>query len=356
MNEKQKVCILSIDGGGIRGIIPAVILKSIQEKIGLKGGQHNDHIINYFDLVAGTSTGGILACGLLAPAGKMPKFTIDNLLDLYVDKGQDIFQRRYWTGIGPIFGHRYKCSNLEEILSKYFGDIKLSELIKPCIISSYDIVKRKTHFFTSFNASVSSRDFKVRDVLKATSAAPTYFEPARIRSLNDAEYALIDGGVFVNNPSLCAYAEARRMMFREKDVAKPSARDMIIVSIGTGKAEKSYLYRKAKKWGAAGWISPLINIMMSANSETVDYQLRAIYDTLPATEKSCYLRLQMDLPVNRVSSDMDDASEKNINALKDIANHFVTENDDVLGKLADLLLKNNVKRTRTAEPEPAEPA
>jgi uncharacterized protein len=356
MNEKQKVCILSIDGGGIRGIIPAIILKSLQEKIGSKKGQYNDHIINYFDLVAGTSTGGILACGLLAPVGKMPKYTIDDLLDLYVEKGGAIFQKRYWTRFGHIFGHRYECSNMEEILSKYFGDIKLSELIKPCIISSYDIVKRRTHFFTSFNARVSSRDFRVRDILRATSAAPTYFEPARIRSLNDAEYALIDGGVFVNNPALCAYAETRRMMFREKDLANPSAKDMIIVSLGTGKAEKSYLYEQAKKWGAARWISPLINIMMSANSETVDYQLRAIFDTLPAEEKSSYTRLQMDLPANRVSSDMDDASEKNIKGLKNIANHFVTENDEILEILAELLLKNNLKRTRTAEAEPAEPA
>jgi uncharacterized protein len=342
LEKKQKVCILSIDGGGIRGIIPAIILQHIEEKINSKTGQ-NENVSQYFDLVAGTSTGGILACGMLMPKdGMIPKYSVRDIIELYEKEGPGIFKKRFMTRFGHYLGCRYDTVNIRNPLNDYFGETKLSELIKPCIISAYDIDRRRAHFFTSFDAVEKTKNFFVRDVLQATSAAPTYFEPAKIKSLNQAEYALIDGGVFVNNPALCAYAEARKMEFPEKGHDKPDAKDMIIISMGTGSSARRYLYDNARKWGAIGWISPLIDIMMSASSETVHYQLKKIYESLPEPDNSCYYRLQLDLSDNRVNSEMDDASKENIDSLKNLAYHFVADNEAILNTITDLLLKNNL--------------
>ena len=342
LEKKQKVCILSIDGGGIRGIIPAIILQQIEEKINSKTGL-NKNVSQYFDLVAGTSTGGILACGMLTPKdGMIPKYSVRDIIQLYENEGPGIFKKRYKTRIGHFFGCRYDNVNIQNPLNEYFGETRLNELLKPCIISAYDIDRRRAHFFTSFDAVEKTKNFFVKDVLQATSAAPTFFEPAKVKSLNQAEYALIDGGVFVNNPALCAYAEARKMKFPEKQHDKPTAKNMIIISLGTGSIKKGYLHGKARKWGAIGWIKPLINIMMSASSEVVDYHLKRIFESLPGPDSICYIRFQLDLPEKIVDPEMDNASKKNLEALKNTALRYVDDNEDIVSNVADLLLKNNV--------------
>jgi len=137
-------------------------------------------------------------------------------------------------------------------------------------------------FFKQQRAKVDpGAEFMVRDVARATSAAPTYFECAKVTSFNNTSYPLIDGGVLVNNPALCAYAEARTMTFDqlrpgvfENGSDKPTGKDMIMFSLGTASSSKSHSYKDVKDWGMVEWIQPLIAIMMSGVSDTVDYQLR----------------------------------------------------------------------------------
>ena len=126
---------------------------------------------------------------------------------------------------------------------------------------------------------------RIKDIARATSAAPTYFAPAHIESLNGQIYSLVDGGMFANNPALCAYAEARKTLFSKvlKDADKkdkPTAQDMIIVSLGTGSVKKQYHYNDFKHAGEIKWLEPVIDILMSGNSETVAYQLTQMYLTL----------------------------------------------------------------------------
>lgn len=116
------------------------------------------------------------------------------------------------------------------------------------------------------NENARIADYFVKDIARATSAAPTYFECSKVKSLTNINYPLIDGGVFVNNPALCAYAEVHN----EYEV---TARDMAILSLGTGYEKQAYNYNQAKDWGMLGWIKPLISIMMSGVPEVVDYQL-----------------------------------------------------------------------------------
>ncbi|MCP4610638.1 MAG: patatin, partial [Planctomycetes bacterium] len=261
--------ILSIDGGGIRGIIPGQVLVSLEQKLKVYTGNQEARIADYFDLIAGTSTGGILSCIYLCPdlngTPNRPRFSAEEAVALYLQKGGAIFDVSAWQRMKTFGGMRdekYEAKELEKTLKDYLGDLRLSQLLKPCLITSYDIENRRTKFFTQHDAKTKEmHDFLVRDVARATSAAPTYFETEMVESITDVPYPLIDGGVFANNPTLCAYAEVRK-----KFQSKPTAKDVAILSIGTGYVKKSYSYKEAKDWGALGWIKPLIDIMMSGVS------------------------------------------------------------------------------------------
>ena len=333
--------ILSIDGGGIRGIIPGQILVALEKKLQQLDNNPKGKIADYFDMIAGTSTGGILACIYLSPekaGSKKPRFSAKEAVDLYLERGDEIFDISFWHKIksaGGVMDEKYAADELEDALNDYMGELKLSELIKPCLVSSYDIKRRKAHFFTQHDANTNEHNYLVKEVARATSAAPTYFEVAKIKSLSNVTYPLIDGGVFVNNPTLCAYAEARKLKF-DKFRQKPSAKNMLIFSLGTGTTSKPYYYQDAKDWGMVQWIKPIIDIMMSGVAETVVYQLKQIYDAVGTPEQ--YLRISPEL--GNANADMDDASMENLKALKVAGEKSAIKHDKDLTKLAEKLIEN----------------
>jgi uncharacterized protein len=343
----KKIRILSIDGGGIKGILPGTILEYIESKICEKAGA-DKRLSDYFDMIAGTSTGGILSCIYLAPGDNgRPKFTAKQAVNLYIEKGHEIFDLDIWQRLSSGFGtidEKYSAENLEQNLKEYFGDLKLSQLLKPCLITSYEITKRAAFFFTSMDAKKNEVDnFLVRDICRATSAAPTYFETAKIKSLYEAPFYLIDGGVFANNPALCAYAEARKTDFGKilqhtNKPDKPTVKDMIIVSIGTGATGKPYSYKDAKDWGAIGWLMPIIDILMSGNSETVSYQLKQMFDTLSDKDKKDYFRIEPS--IEGAKSAMDNATPENIQELVAAGRRYVTDHDEELNHIVDRLIEN----------------
>lgn len=327
--------ILSIDGGGIRGIMPGQILVALEEKLQKKSGNPEARIADYFDLIAGTSTGGILACIYLCPSdsdsGKA-KFSAKEAVDLYLENGDEIFdislKHKIASGAG-ILDEKYAADELEESLNDYLGDLKLSQLLKPCLITSYDIRRRQAHFFRQHKAKNSSaNNFFVKDVARATSAAPTYFEVAKIKSMSSIPYPLVDGGVFANNPSLCAYAEARNLP------GKPKAKDMFMLCLGTGKIKKPYYYKKAKDFGLVQWVKPIIDIMMSGTAETVDFQLHQIFDAVGKPKQ--YIRIEPEL--FNASPEMDDASLENLNELKVAGQMCAEDNEEELGRIAETLI------------------
>lgn len=345
----SKIRILSLDGGGIRGIMPGTILTYLEDKIKQETGRDNASIGEYFDLIAGTSTGGILACVYLTPndLGNYA-WSAKQALDIYLEYGDDIFDvtfRQKLKSLGGIKDEKYDAKELENQLKKNLGNTKLSQLLKPCLITSYDIERRKTKFFTSHDATEPKFDYWVRDVARATSAAPTYFEPAMVKSLSGIKNGLIDGGMFANNPTLCAYAEARTMNFRKilnnpnKPDKPPTAKDMIIVSLGTGSQKNKYPYDDYKDAGMVKWIKPLIDIMMSGNSETVDYQLRQIFDTLEGDDKKNYYRIEPKIS-NGASPEMDNAEKDNLKALHKAGQQSVKENQAILDEIVKKLVAN----------------
>ncbi|MBW7867654.1 MAG: patatin-like phospholipase family protein [Brumimicrobium sp.] len=328
----KKIRILCLDGGGIRGIIPATVMEYVEHELKKRTNNQQARIADYFDMIVGTSTGGILACYYLFPNPKKDDlneptslYEASEALDLYAKLGPKIFtesKRFGWFGLRQLFNATmFSSSNIETIFKEEFGDVYMDDLVKKCVITTYNMDKQRSFFFDSRDEK-KGRKFLIRDVARSTSAAPTYFPSAIIKNYgDDTKMVNIDGGVFANNPAMCAYAEARNTNFQ--DIGKenfPSAKDMLILSIGTG-AQNLNLnnYQQSNKWGIIKWAKAIPDIMMDGSADTVNYQAKLLFETLEGEDKKNYKRV--DVPSanrneNMYSTDMSDASQENIENLK----------------------------------------
>jgi patatin-like phospholipase/acyl hydrolase len=316
--------ILSLDGGGIRGVIPAVVLTALESRL-------KRPVAEAFDLVAGTSTGGILALGLTKPsADGTPAFSAEELVELYAEHGHEIFSRSVWhraRAFGNAVEEKYSAEDLEGVLEHYFADAMLSAATTDVLVTAYEIESRTPWFFSSHAAQANpeTHDFAMKQVARATSAAPTYFEPLKLETQGAPDYwAFVDGGVFANNPAMCAVAEAFNTY---------KADELLVVSIGTGAQTRRIPYDEAAGWGLIGWARPILDVVFDGVSDTVDYQVKQICRS--TTEVERYFRFQTPLDIG--NDNMDDASATNIHALKLQAERLVEGRGDDLDNLASRL-------------------
>ena len=304
--------VLSIDGGGIRGIIPAMVVAHIERKMGKPAHE-------LFDLMVGTSTGGILALGLSRPGASRPaQFSARWVVKLYEEQGANIFEYSLWRKlrtVGGILDEAYSHEVLEGILGRYFADATLGDCKVPTMVTSYDIQNRRTVFLKSWYAD--HQLVRCCDAARATSAAPTYFEPKPLDT-GDVASVLIDGGIFMNSPSVSAYAEARKL-FPDEPIA--------VLSLGTGELTRPIAFGEARTWGSALWVMSLLDCMFDGVSKAADHQMQLFLGER-------YQRLQTSL--ESASDDMDDASEENIRNLKRTARELINANEAVLEQFFEI--------------------
>jgi patatin-like phospholipase/acyl hydrolase len=314
--------ILSIDGGGIRGVIPATVLTYVEKKTGKAIG-------DLFDYLAGTSTGGILALGLAARAPDgTPRFTAAQLLELYRNKGATIFSRSVWhaiVAVNNLDGPKYEAGGIESVLRDCFGTLALGDAPArtKVLVPAYDIVSRTPFFFRSYlkAGEPDTRAVPMWKVARGTSAAPTFFPPEDV-PVGDTDRAFVDGGVFANNPAMCAVVEALRVDGARLD-------DIMMLSLGTGNLDRPIPYDTAKGWGLTSWAHPLIDILMDGVTDTVDYEVGQLLG-------KNYLRLQTDLP--QEEQELDDARATNIDGLQANAEAMVTAKQGALDALCQRLI------------------
>ena len=227
--------ILSIDGGGIRGVFPAHILYCISEKLGIS-------LHDKVDLIAGTSTGAIVAAAIAC------EIAPEKIKRLYYEKGAGIFESK-WSLIPSKFLQTlthglYNSSNLKRILAEVFGDIRLGDVKIPLLLPASDIGLGGVHVFKSSYSPDFTRDKEtlVRDAVLASCAAPTFFNPAKV-----GPYLLADGGLWANNPTLAAIIDAQyRLNIQFENIH--------VLSVGTGHAKKYYGTKDDRWWGFMfGW-------------------------------------------------------------------------------------------------------
>ncbi len=312
---------MSIDGGGTRGVIPATILASIEARTG-------QPISQLFDLIAGTSTGGILALGLTKPnLHGEPEFSARNICELYLQEIPNIFQdpQSWW---GNLLRPKYRSFAFQEVLKNSFGTCRLKNALTDVLIPCYDIEHRLPYIFKSSAAKVESEsDFQMRDVALAAAASPTLFHPIRIpRSSTGRDICLVDGGVFANNPSLCALSEVKSVRPGDND-------QYFMVSLGTGRSSRPLTDEFVSLWGYVQWSRPMLELVMESISESVHEQMKHL---LPSINDQEYFRLQVDLP-QRTDPAIDNASLKHLQALDQAAKNFCSESGS--GKTLDEICK-----------------
>jgi len=317
--------ILSIDGGGIRGLIPAMVLAELERVA-------QQPISELFDLLVGTSTGGIIALGLaLRKADGTPSLCAQDLADLYLHERNRIFHRDVWDALrnpGGLWDERYDAAGLEQLLKEAFGEARLRDLHPEVLVTAYDLAQRDAFFFRTRKARLDDRyDVPAWVAARATSAAPTYFEPVRIPFGTSDEDVLVDGGVFANNPAMCAYAEAQQLI---RD-GRLEAEEIILVSLGTGRHVRPISFETCKDWGLAHWARPLLDVMFDGQSDTADYQLRQI---LPPREDGSarYHRLQINLEPEL--DEMDNVSPSAMEGLQRAGRRLIAANALVIRDLA----------------------
>lgn len=313
--------ILSLDGGGIRGLVTAIWLNRLEQKL---GSPLRDH----FELIAGTSTGSLIAC---AVSLGIPTATI---VDLYVTQGRDVFPpaaRRLLNRIGRAFSQgldapRYDGKGLERVLKQVFSDRQFGELPRRTLVTSYDTLNREALVFK--NDRREYNELAIWEICKASASAPTYF-PAHVITIDGQSIPLIDGGVVANNPTACAIAEGSRMNQRRTLDDRVDLSQFVVASFGTGETTRPISIEDAREWGALEWAQPLVGVLFDGSADSVHY----IAKHLLADDR--YFRFQT--PLTTAYDDIDNSDRTNLNALIRIAEDYLNQVGDVL--IDKLILK-----------------
>jgi predicted acylesterase/phospholipase RssA len=291
------VRVLAIDGGGIRGLIPALVLAEIERR-------SRRPIAGLFDLVAGTSTGAVLACALTRPN----PMTAAQAAALYEREGPQVFDRslvKKITSLGGLIDERYDARGLVASLRRHLGDIHLAQATTRLAITTYDLQARQALVLRTDD------DMSMVDAAHASSAAPTYFEPVRVGART-----LIDGGVFAINPAALAYAEA-------------AGEIEVLASLGTGQHTRPLPFDEVKDWGQLEWARPILDVVFDGSADAVDGQLAALVSDR-------YIRLQTRL--DEASDALDDASPENLAALRREAERLIVRRSADIDRLCATLV------------------
>jgi predicted acylesterase/phospholipase RssA len=329
--------IVSIDGGGIRGIIAARILAAIEARAGTPIGSSAE-------LIAGTSTGGLLALALALPGNHTSELgagppSAEALCEVYMRTGGEIFRRRQGTRalVAPIGGPRwgaadwvlklrdrlgidkadpgnarYSAEGLEAVLTRLLGECRMSESTPDVLVPSYDTSRSEPVIFRSRAARHSDTDdFRMSFVARASSAAPTFFPPVRLIA-DGIERVLVDGGLIANNPAMLALTDALT-------IGQPGT--ISLVSVGTGSpgvgVPRTFDQASTTPW--PGVVRDLMSAQFDGASALTHGQI------LDAATQSGgrihYIRLQAEL--GSVSPAMDDASPAHMTGLRAVADAFV---------------------------------
>lgn len=268
--------ILCIDGGGMRGIVPVVLLQQLEKSIRELGGDKD--IATYFDLIAGTSTGGLITLALTCEStlehtksSNGSQVSLDDLLESYMSMGETVFQAKPFYGLRQLADNKYSVSGIQNYAKRLFGDAQMQSAKVPTLIMAYDLARGDGEIIRSYG---DGQDFPIWVAARATSAAPTYFEP-----LEYQDRLLADGGVIANNPALYAYLEAKRLY--------PECEKFHILSLSTGGV--FHTMSKDDAYGIISWGNQVSPMFDTAQKRTCDLVLSSMADIE-------YLRLDDPLP------------------------------------------------------------
>ncbi|XP_065619925.1 patatin-like protein 2 isoform X2 [Quercus suber] len=344
--------VLTIDGGGIRGIIPSVLLGFLESKLQELDGP-KARIANYFDIIGGTSTGGLVTTMLTAPnQDNRPLFAAKDITKFYLDESPKIFpQSRQPNFVSVIMAHmlsylgmktgrpKYDGKYLRSRTNELLGGLTLKQTLTRVIIPTFDVKLLQPVIFSTNDAILNDlKNARLADICIGTTAAPTYL-PAHYFETGNAEgntkiYHLIDGGIAAINPTLLAISEIKKeLLMQNSEFGHHSIENkrMLVVSLGTGGAKYAVKYTApaVSKWSRLDWVlsrpitkggSPLYDIYSDAGADMIDIHVSNLFQARRCEDK--YLRIQDDTLTGDASL-VDKATEKNLLGLENIGKELL---------------------------------
>ncbi|VFQ75285.1 unnamed protein product [Cuscuta campestris] len=334
--KANMVTVLSVDGGGIRGIIPGTILAFLESKLQELDGP-SARIADYFDVVAGTSTGGLVTTMITAPnKDNRPLYDAKNITPFYKDNGPKIFPLITRNNLNLLAGPKYDGKYLKSLVRGLLGNTTMNQTLTYTVIPTFDIKRLQPIIFTTSDAKANpAKNALLSDICLSTSAAPTFFPPYYFETRNSSggvnSFNLVDGGLAANNPTMMAITLLSKEMmtgnFQFENMERVDTKRMLVLSLGTGTAknEEKYTSAAASTWGSLAWVfnngrTPLIDIYGAASADMVDIHVSTLFQSL--RDEKNYLRIQDDMLTGSTSS-VDDASAKNMDLLEQIGNNLL---------------------------------
>ncbi|CAJ1948046.1 unnamed protein product [Sphenostylis stenocarpa] len=305
------ITILSIDGGGIKGIIPATVLNYLDKA--LKAKDPNADLAHYFDVIGGTSTGGLITAMLAAPSPDDPSraaFTPAQIVDFYVEDGPHIFNTSN-PGDGPIFDGQY----LHNITRELLKDTRLNQTLTKVVIPTFDLKRQKPVIFSSYKLeSAPYLNALLSDICISTSAAPVYLPPYYF--VNDGvEFNMIDGGAAAGNPTQATVSEVLQHNKYPK---------ILVLSLGTGttKIEEIYDVQMAATWNLLDWITKGIGLLGGGSTAMTELYLASLF--LGFQPGNTYLRIE-EYNLDPAFTDMANVTKENLKGLSDTGINLLKE-------------------------------
>lgn len=328
--------VLAMDGGGIRGLLSSRILVAVEEKIKEKTNNPNAKLSDYFDVISGTSVGGIAALSLLAG------YNASQITEIWYSNANNIFGSSMAQWMGPAIDSAYSPEGLEKVLQHYLGSETLMSKTysnRSYAIVSFDCGYSGSAVFTR-SSVVENGDFFSWQVGRSTSAAPTYFPTAFITSQTGKNFTFIDGGIIANNPSLIALSVAA------EDFPRVSISSTVLLSIGTGIIDT--LVQGYHDWGYEPWFfdGDLIDLVFNGPMYAVEDTVSRLFNQ--AGTPSQYLRVQYSqntgingllLPdCQKADFTLDDVDPSNLNLLVSCGDQIAAAYSSSLDQIVSYLV------------------
>uniref|UniRef100_A0A7N0V897 Patatin n=1 Tax=Kalanchoe fedtschenkoi TaxID=63787 RepID=A0A7N0V897_KALFE len=334
-NQRGKICILSIDGGGMRGLLPGKALAYLELSLKTKSGNPDARIADYFDVAAGTGIGGIFTAMLFATKDRRrPIFKAEETWKFLADNGNSIYASSPRSSRGFLHqcfnGGSSKSGGLEKLMKEGFTSgvraLTLKDTLKPILIPCYDLSSSAPFLFSRADALENdSFDFRLAEVCRATSAQPGLFEPVAMASVDgQTKCVALDGSLAMSNPTAAAITHV--LHNKQEFPFVRGVEDILVLSLGTtGQLlEASYEYDQVKKWKAKDWASPIARISSDSSADVVD---NAVSMAFGQSRSSNYIRIQANgSNLGRCVANVDtDASPKNVKMLIETAEDMLKQ-------------------------------
>ncbi|XP_076921187.1 patatin-like protein 6 [Bidens hawaiensis] len=332
-NQRGKICVLSIDGGGMRSILAGKALAYLENALKIKSGNSNARIADYFDVAAGTGVGGVFTAMLFgASSDNRPIFKAEDTWKFLAENGNRIYRKPSSGGFKRIFkksGVSDVTAGFETVMKQAFTvngkSLTLKNTLKPVLIPCYDLSSSAPFLFSRADAlETNSFDFRLWEVCRATSASPGLFEPLSMRSVDGKTRCLaVDGGLAMSNPTAAAITHV--LHNKQEFPFVRGVEDILVISLGTGQVlEGSYDYNKVSRWTAKDWARPMARISNDSSADMVDH---AVAMAFGQSRGSNYVRIQANgSNMGRCVVNADcDGSPGNVKLLMGIADEMLKQ-------------------------------